>query len=118
MNWKPSAVTLALLLAGLVQAAPPADVPPPPPPPAQAEENAADAPPPVEGEEIKPEVTIIRKENEVVEEYRINGQLYKVKVTPTRGKPYYLLYRNGPNSKPIRSDTDDLQTPHWVIFSW
>lgn len=111
-------VALICLGSALVYGAPAAEVPPPPPP-ADVQDGGPDAaPPPVEGEELKPEVTIIRRDKEVVEEYRINGRLYKVKVTPKHGKPYYLLYRDGPEGKPIRSDTDDLQTPQWVIFSW
>lgn len=110
-----------LLLVGPLVASGAEDLEPPPPPPENPTE-ATEAPggvvDPAEAEQFKPEVTIIRREGEVVEEYRINGMLYKVKITPSKGRPYYLLYPNGPEGKPVRREIDDLQTPHWVIFSW
>jgi hypothetical protein len=38
---------------------------------------------------LEPQVTIVKKETETREEYRIKGKLYMVKVTPAVGKPYY-----------------------------
>ncbi len=111
------------LLAGLLFSMPlmavaADDLEAPPPPPDSVEKDPGGIVDPAEADQFKPEVTIIRREHEVVEEYRINGQLYKVKVTPTKGKPYYLLYPHGPQGAPIRRDIDDLRTPYWVIFSW
>jgi len=55
------------------------DEPPPPPPPVQ------------EGEEqLEPEVTIRQQGSRTIHEYRINGQLYMVKIVPRKGPPYYL----------------------------
>jgi hypothetical protein len=103
---------LALLLAwaSAPAAAPPqSNAPPPPPPmPDQADDESI----------IKPEVTIIQQGEQIVEEYRINGQLYKVKVIPKVGKPYYLLYPQGAQGQPVRRELGELQTPFWVIFSW
>src|SRR2546427_1819391 len=48
---------------------------PPPPPPDLA--NDAD---------LEPQVTIIRRENDVLEEVRIQGELRFVKVTPRNGR--------------------------------
>jgi len=50
-------------------------------------------PPPkvIEGEPMEePQVTIRKKGTETIEEYRINGELYMMKVTPEGGVPYYL----------------------------
>lgn len=105
---------MLLLLAGPALAEEPLEAPPPPPP-VEAPGGVVD---PTESEQFKPEVTIIRREGEVVEEYRVNGVLYKVKVTPSKGKPYYLLYPRGPEGAPVRREIGELQTPHWVIFSW
>ena len=91
---------------------------PPPPPPAETVEAPGGVVDPADAEQFKPEVTIIRRDREVVEEYRINGVLYKVKVTPSAGPPYYLLYPDGPQGKPVRRELGEMQTPHWVIFSW
>jgi hypothetical protein len=76
---------------------------------------------PVEsGEAIEPEVTIIRKEEAIIEEYRVNGNLYMVKVTPAVGKPYYLLDRDGDGQMESRVNDiyNDIPVPQWVLFSW
>ena len=78
-----------LLLASLpvwAQQAKPQPLPAVPPPPPEME--AFDA-------AMEPQVTIVRNDKETREEYRINGKLYMVKVTPTVGKPYYLVDRQG-----------------------
>ena len=74
----------------------------------------------VDQEAIEPEVTIIRRQDRTVEEYRINGQLYMIKVTPRKGVPYYLMDSDGDGSLESRRDELDpkLLIPSWVIFSW
>ena len=71
-------------------------------------------------EAIEPEVTIIRRKDRTVEEYRINGQLYMIKVTPRMGVPYYLMDSDGDGSLDSRRNELDpnILIPHWVIFSW
>ena len=94
---------------------------------AQGEEDFAPVPAPPElpdplesGQPIEPEVTIIRKKESVVEEYRMNGRLYMVKVTPNIGKPYFLVDRDGDGQ--MESRTNDIyrdpSVPQWVLFSW
>lgn len=115
---------LALLCTGLLAAAPIAaqeDAVTPPPAPT---DNSVDAPPPAmptdEREEMEPEVTIIRRDDRTIEEYRINGQLYMVKVTPTKGYPYYLVDSDGDGELESRRDELDpkILVPSWVIFRW
>lgn len=86
---------------------------------------ASDAPPPPampadEREGIEPEVTIIRKADRTVEEYRISGELYMIKVTPSRGVPYYLVDADGDGSLETRRNELDpkILVPSWVIFRW
>ncbi len=83
------------------------DVPPPPPPTVQL----------TPGQE--PEVRIIRRESETVEEYRIGGQLYMLRVTPAGGVPFYLIDYFGDGNF-VRSATIDtgVRVPMWVIRSW
>ncbi len=96
------------------------DVPPPPalqPVPA----GAPDAP--NQGDEFEPEVTIIRRQGTTVEEYRTNGRLYMVRVTPDVGVPYYLVDVDGDGTLESRFHEDDdfdrvQAVPGWVIFSW
>ncbi|HEC16684.1 MAG TPA: DUF2782 domain-containing protein [Sedimenticola sp.] len=77
-------------------------------------------PPPVQsGEALEPEVTIIKKEKEVIEEYRIEGRLYMVKITPAAGPPYYLLDTDGDGELDTREDSPtNSAIQQWTIFSW
>ncbi len=95
----------------------------------QAQENGgfADVLPPPDlperiqnGEEIEPEVTIIRKKESIEEEYRINGNLYMVKITPAIGPAYYLIDQDGDGSLEFRTGKlgGNSQVPQWILFSW
>lgn len=97
--------------------------------PAMAEETLADAPPPPplpnEGsygemeEGMEPQVTIKKRGHEVVEEYRMNGQLYMIKITPSKGLPYYLVDSDGDGSLETRRNSlDDPEVVKWRIFTW
>ena len=68
----------------------------------------------VEGE---PDVTIRQEGERTIEEYRVNGFLYAVKITPKTGKPYFLVRADG-DSNFIRADQPDMLIPAWEIFSW
>ena len=86
---------------------------PVPPPP--------DIPNPLEsGQPIEPEVTIIRRPDAVIEEYRVNGRMFMMKVTPKVGPAYYLVDRDGDGRMEARMTSlkDDFVVPQWVIFSW
>lgn len=92
--------------------------------PPAAQDTKPDAPPPPmpsdEREEMEPQVTIIRQEDRTVEEYRINGQLYMVKVTPSKGYPYYLVDADGDGQLETRRNELDpkILVPSWVILRW
>ena len=71
------------------------------------------------GANIEPQVTIIRKDDAVIEEYRINGALYMIKVTPNTGPAYYMIDNDGDGRMETRSsDLDDVIVPQWVLFTW
>jgi len=123
----PSVTLLLALAAAQAQAQAP---PPAPPPPAQAEappakEASKDVPIPEKipspvSEETAPTVTIRSSENgDVVEEYRQDGQIFMVKVTPVRGRPYYL-YDDDRNGRLDRSDAErnDISPVYWTIYEW
>jgi hypothetical protein len=82
-----------------------------------------DPPPPPPGFEIdpalEPQVTIIKRGTDTVEEYRVAGKLYMLKVTPAHGAPYYLIDEKG-DGKMSRQETFDfgVRPPMWVIHSW
>jgi hypothetical protein len=88
---------------------PPDSIPPPPPLP-----DAVPSDP-----DLEPQVTIIRKETETVEEVRVNGELRYIRVTPRWGPPYYLV-PTGPGQAFQRFDSlgSGLRTPMWLLFSW
>jgi len=77
-------------------------------------------PPPTitnEGDPDEPEVTIVKKDNgETVEEYRINGQLYMMKVTPSHGVPYYLHKEDQDGGWTNTGPNPPLAIPKWTIF--
>ncbi len=96
--------------AAFGQAPPPLQpLPEPPPPPP---DMASDA-------ELEPQVTIIRREDNVVEEFRVHGELRYVRVTPRGGRPYYLV-PDPSGATFIRRDSLDsnLKVPLWVLFSF
>lgn len=105
----------AILLVGLLASAathatgprlqPLPDIPPPPPG--------------VINPEIEPQVTILKRGEDRVEEYRIKGRLYAIKVTPPHGKPYYLIDAKG-NGQMLRYDdlSPNFMVPMWVILEF
>ena len=76
-------------------------------------------PPPkvIEGEPMEePQVTIRKKGKETIEEYRLNGKLYMMKVTPEGGVPYYL-HKNDPEGPWVNDGpTPPLSVPQWILF--
>jgi len=78
------------------------DVPPPPP-------GVYDA-------SLEPQVTIVNRSGNKEEQYRVNGKLYMIKVTPPHGVSYYLIEERGDGSW-VRHDAVDsgLRVPMWVI---
>jgi len=51
------------------------------------------------------EVTIEGKKPNIVEELRVNGQLYAIRVTPKHGVPYYLVDSDGDGNLETRKMT-------------
>lgn len=81
---------------------------PPPPPPGLADTD------------LEPQVTIKKRGEDKVEEYRMNGKLYMIKVTPPHGTPYYLVDPKGDGGF-VREDLGGerpLSVPMWVIHSF
>ncbi len=114
----------SLLLITLLPATPllAEEFAPVPPPPAMEATPAAPEPqpaPPAEGAMPEPEVTIIKRKEETIEEYRLNGQLYMVKITPSKGYPYYLIDTDGDGSlETRRNELDNPPVIQWKILQW
>ncbi len=106
------------------------DIPPPPAENAatqdQAEVRSAPTLPPadVSSDDSRnlpqPEVKIIHRKNDTIEEYRINGKVRYVKIIPKKGKPYYLVDRDGDGILETRHS--DLKGPpninQWILKQW
>jgi hypothetical protein len=102
-------LTMGLLLVPAAIAAQPPNlqpIPEPPPPPPGLELDPA----------LEPEVTILRRGQDLVEEFRIGGRLYMIKVTPPHGVPYFLIDDVG-RGQFVRRDNYDTGTrpPMWLI---
>jgi len=108
--FRASLVLPLILLGGILQA----EVPPPP-----KLEPVPDVAPAVSDQDLEPEITIRNRGKDKVEEYRKNGRLYMVKVTPSVGRPYYLIDYQGHGSF-VRRDSFDkgLVVPTWVLKTW
>ncbi|MCR4304611.1 MAG: DUF2782 domain-containing protein [Gallionella sp.] len=108
-------ILLFLLLGGLsasVFAAQPApaELEPLPPPP------VFDAGPDTGNPDEESSVTITKEAGQTVEEYRANGKVYMIKITPKHGAPYYLVDDQG-DGKFVRQESLDsgFRPPRWVI---
>jgi len=73
-----------------------------------------------QAETVEPEITIRPQGDSTIEEYRVNGALYMIKVTPKKGPSYYLVDSNGDGDLDQRkTDLDpNMLVPSWVLFSW
>ncbi|MDQ5878699.1 MAG: hypothetical protein QG616_97 [Pseudomonadota bacterium] len=106
---------LLLLLAfvastALAQTSKPADLQPlpaiPPPPPEIVPFDSA----------LEPQVTIRKRDGDTIEEYRRDGRMYMIKVTPPHGVPYYLVDTQGDGNFSRMETLDDrTRVPMWII---
>ena len=57
---------------------------------------------------------------DVIEEYRVAGQLRMVKVTPSRGAAYYLMDENGDGrlDKSKGAGAKDISPVYWKLYGW
>lgn len=90
----------------------PADLQPLPPPPAF--DAGPDGAPSDE-----PQITIIKRTEQTVEEFRAGGKLYMIKVTPKVGAPYYLVDDKGDGKFSRQENLDSgIRPPRWIIRSF
>ncbi len=72
-------------------------------------------------DDAEPTVRIRTRDNgDVVEEYRQGGIVTMVKVTPSRGKPYYIMDNNG-DGRLDRADAEaagGVVPVSWIIATW
>ena len=87
------------------------ELPPPPAlPPAQ----------PGDKDVLEPQVTKRQEGPNTIEEYRIHGKLYMMKVTPPHGHPYILMDNKGDGTF-LRQDNpldNGVRVPQWVLMEF
>ena len=66
------------------------------------------------------DINIIKRKDRSMEIHSINGVIYKIKVTPSYGPPYYLYDTDGDGSLETRTNREISETTvqQWKIFEW
>lgn len=65
---------------------------------------------------LEPQITIRKKGAETIEEYRINGEMYMMKVTPEHGVPYYLHKEDSSGEWLNVGPNPPISVPKWILF--
>jgi hypothetical protein len=82
---------------------------PEPPPAPEGYDPSQDA--------TEPQVTIVKRGEDTIEEYRVNGELYMQKVTPGHGVPYYLVKETVDGGwARLDGPGERIAIPSWVLF--
>lgn len=77
--------------------------------------------PPPPSEEAAPSVSIRTGDNgDRIEEYRQDGRITMVRITPPHGVSYYLIDSNGDGrlDKADTLDNSNVAPVYWVIYEW
>ncbi len=79
-------------------------------------------PPPVVTDDpsVRPEVTTRTEPDQTVQEYRVHGKLFMMRVTPKHGKPYILMDNKGDGTFTRQDNNLDngVRVPQWVLFEF
>jgi hypothetical protein len=80
---------------------------------------------PVQGQDFddhlqQPQIIVRPAPSGQVEEYRMGGKLYMIKVTPEKGSSYYLVDSDGDGSLETRRSEleSDFAIPQWTLKRW
>jgi hypothetical protein len=112
------AISAMILPSGLLAAQDDLEKPPPIPP---ADSEDVPIPPKIQEEQIVPTVTIREEDERMIEEYRLDGQVYMVKVTPKGGIPYYYIDTDGDGRLELDMDQralNPVQPVYWKVKEW
>ncbi len=78
-------------------------------------------PPKVQDGEVlegEPQVTIRKKDKKTIHEYRMNGELYMMKVIPDHGVAYYLYREDQHSDWTNVGPNPPLAVPKWTLFTF
>ncbi len=69
---------------------------------------------------LEPEVVITPRDNSQVKEYRVNGRLYMIEITPAKGPRYFLVDSDGDGTLERRQSGPLLgvEIPRWTLLEW
>ncbi|KAB7770550.1 DUF2782 domain-containing protein [Xanthomonas maliensis] len=73
----------------------------------------SDLPPDLRGAEV---TTKTMANGDKIDEFRVNGQLSMVRVTPSRGAPYFLYDRD--HDGHTDAERDKVNKVYWNLYSW
>lgn len=81
------------------------------------------APPPLPPDmdidpDLEPQITIIKRGEDTIEEHRLNGELYMIKVIPRVGFPYYLVKNRGRLNAHPGEPGSNVSAPMWRILEF
>jgi hypothetical protein len=69
--------------------------------------------------ELEPQITIIKRGEDTIEEHRLNGEIYMIKVIPRIGLPYYLVKNRGYGMDTHPGDAGgNVSAPMWRILEF
>jgi hypothetical protein len=78
-------------------------------------------PPKITSEQVEPTVQIRREEDQLVEEYSLNGRVYMVKISPDKGPAYYYFDEDGDGQLELQPG-DEAMNPvrpvYWKVKEW
>jgi uncharacterized protein DUF2782 len=81
-----------------------------------------EAPPPMVAADptLEPQVTTRTEGDQTIEEYRVKGKLYMLRVTPRNGKPYILMDHRGDGTMMRQDNPLDggVRVPQWVLLEF
>ncbi len=71
-------------------------------------------------DELSGPVVIKKSEAYMVEEYRVGGQRYMLKIVPRKGRPYYLIDTDGDGvlERRVSELSPSMVVPSWEILRW
>ena len=115
-----SVIVLSLLSATALAQSPARARPPgltpleaPPPPPIVEQDRSVES-------QVAPraaeEVTVRTEGDQTIQEFRMNGKVFMVRVTPRHGRPYVMIDHNGDGSFQRQGTLDSgVRVPQWVV---
>ena len=74
-----------------------------------------------DGEPMEADITITREGDKVIQEYKVNGKIYKIKIVPAVGPAYYFIDPDGDGEMEEVSESDivdGMKVNQWTILSW